>query len=59
MWLKGLRTQHSLYEDAGSNPGLPQWAKDPVLLQAVAWVTDVAQIWCGCGCGVAPAPALI
>ena len=38
--------------DASSVPGLAQWIKDLVLLQAVAWVTDAAQTWCGCGCGV-------
>ena len=31
---------------------LTQWVKDPALLGATAWVTDVAQIWCFCGCGV-------
>ena len=31
--------------------GLAQWVKDLALLQAVAWVADVAQIQCGCGCG--------
>ena len=31
MWLSGLRAQQSLRED----PGLVQWVKDLVLLQAV------------------------
>ena len=44
MWLSGLRTSRSLYEDAGLFPGLLQWVKDPVLLQNVAQVTDAALI---------------
>ena len=34
--LGGLRTQHSLCEDADSIPGLTQWVKEPELPQAVA-----------------------
>ena len=51
LWLSGLRTQHSLHENAGLIPGLTQWVKNPALPQAVAWVTDVAWIWWCCGCG--------
>ena len=40
------------HEVVGSIPGLTQCVKDPELLQAVAQVTDVAQIWCCCGCGI-------
>ena len=34
LWLRGLRTQHSICEDEGSIPGLPQWVKDTTLPQA-------------------------
>ena len=52
-WISGLRTQHCLHEDAGSVPGLTHWVKDPALLQAVAQVTDAAQIRCCHGSGMA------
>ena len=31
LWLRGLRTQHSIYEDVDSIPGLAQWVKNPEL----------------------------
>ena len=46
-----MRTQHTACEDAGTIPGLAQWVKDLVLLQAVAQVADAAQIQYCCGCG--------
>ena len=38
------KDQHISTEDVGLIPGLFQWVKDPVSLQAVALVTDVNQI---------------
>ena len=35
-WLKGLKTQHSVWKDVGLIPGLAQWVKDLALLEAVA-----------------------
>ena len=45
MWLSRLRTWHSVLEDVLLIPGLAQWVKTPVLLQAVAQIADVARIW--------------
>ena len=36
LWLSGLRTQHSVYEDVSSIPGLTQWIKDLALPQVAA-----------------------
>ena len=42
----------SNHEVASSIPSLVQWVKNLVLLGAVVWFEDTAQIWhCG-GCGV-------
>ena len=51
MWLGGLRTRHSLYEDSGLIPDFTQWVKDPSLLQAMAQGTDVARVQCCHGYG--------
>ena len=36
LWLRGLIIWHSVHKDVGSIPGLIQWVKDPVLLEAAA-----------------------
>ena len=41
-WLSGVRTQRGLCEEAGLIPGLAQCIKDPTLLQAVAYSS---QMW--------------
>ena len=33
LWLRGLRTQHSIQEDVGLILGLSQWVKNPALPQ--------------------------
>ena len=38
LWPSGLQTQSCLCEDVCGIPGLAQWVKDPVLLQAAAQV---------------------
>ena len=47
-----VKNPTSIQEDAALIPGLADRAKDPVLLQAVVQVADVAQIWRCCDCGV-------
>ena len=46
-----VKNRHGVCEDVGSSPGYSQWVKDLVLPQAVALVTDVAQVPCCRGCG--------
>ena len=48
-WLTNLTWNH---EVSGSIPGLIQWVKDPMLLQAVAQVADVDWIWHCCSYGI-------
>ena len=36
LWLSRLRTWRGICQGAGLIPGLAQWVKDPVLLQAEA-----------------------
>ena len=45
-WLTSLTSNH---EVGGSIPGLPQWAKDPVL----PWLWCRLQTWLGSGIAVA------
>ena len=47
-----VKNRTSILEDVGSIPGLAQWIKELVLLQAAMWFADVAWIPCCCGCGV-------
>ena len=42
LWLSRQRTRHSVNKDGDSIPGLAQWVKGLALLQAMAWVADVA-----------------
>ena len=48
MWLRRLRTQHSVCEDVNLIPGLAQQVKDLALLQGATEITDAAKIWCCC-----------
>ena len=41
---------NSVHDDMGLI--LTQWLKDLALLQAAAYVTNVAGIQCYCGCGI-------
>ena len=52
LWLSRFRTLYSVCENVGLIPGLAQWVKDPVLLQAAVQVVDVARIPHCCSCGV-------
>ena len=44
LWLRGLRTEYSLFEDEGWIPGLVQGVKDPVQLQVAVQFADVAWV---------------
>ena len=49
LWVGGLRTQHSVCEDAGSTLGPAPWVKDLVLSQT----EHRSQMWLGYGIAVA------
>ena len=49
LWLRRLRTWHSLPEDASLIPGLAQWVKDLASPQAAAQVADTAWTLRCCG----------
>ena len=51
-----LQLSRLLSKDAGLIPCLAQWVKNPVLPQAAAYGTNVAQIYCGCGVGLSCSP---
>ena len=52
LWLRKLRTLHSVHEDVGLIPGLTQWVKYLVVLQAAALVSYKAWIRCCHSCDI-------
>ena len=51
MWLSGLRTQYSVFEDVGLIPGLSQWVKSGIATSCgigYRGILDLLLVWLWC-----------